>query len=67
VTQATLKRGHLQVRAAMTREQLATFEQLFAGEHPGADIGIFTENLSKLSGAPNRLFGAYIKEDGDAA
>jgi hypothetical protein len=58
--------GYVQRTGAMTREQRAALQKALTGQDRKAVVIIPADNFTDVMDAPQRLYGVYINEDGDA-
>jgi hypothetical protein len=59
-------RGYVQRVGMLTREQRDALQKALSGNDTKAVVIIPAENFTHVSGAPNRLYGVYINEEGEA-
>jgi hypothetical protein len=58
--------GFVQQTGQMTAGQLAALRSALSGDHPLAFVVMPAANFTDVQGVPNRLFGTYINDDGEA-
>jgi hypothetical protein len=58
--------GFVQCDGSMTPEQFGALQRALAGGDESAIVVIPASNFTDVAGVPNRLFGSYINEEGEA-